>query len=216
MMQIGNGIPVGMMHSNQQHNAAMFANATANGISLNGGQYLGDQLAIQLPQHQQQQTRQLQLPLSSSNAPPQAATGSLPVNDATSVILMEKLHNKSSHMKSWNDLSKSVKQSLLEKRPIVTDHNDRVQLQRCLDTIQNNIEVKSVQSMVERLDTICRQLKLKFNFTKSFECFVSSDMYYVEIKLDMETGRVLDCKVAHQDEGQVYIDLAVCNLFANF
>ena len=110
---------------------------------------------------------------------------------------MDKLYSKASTMKSWHDLSKSVKQALLEKRPIVTDNNDRLLLQRCLDTIQNNIEVKSVQSMVERLDTICRQLKLKFNFTKNYECFVSSDMYYVEIKLDMESGRVLDCQVAH-------------------
>ena len=127
-------------------------------------------------------------------------------NNVTSnaAFLMDKLHSKANQMKNWNELSKNVKQCLLEKRPIVIDNNDRSQLQRCLDTMQNNIEVKSVQSMVDRLDTICRQLKLKFNFTKNYECFVSSDMYYVEIKLDMESGHVLDCKVSHlQDEAQV-------------
>ncbi|KAJ6225072.1 hypothetical protein RDWZM_003617 [Blomia tropicalis] len=130
----------------------------------------------------------------------QNSSSSISMNDSTSSFLMEKLHSKSNQMKSWFELAKSVKQSVIEKRPIVSDNNDRLILQRCLDTIQNNIEVKSVQSMVERLETICRQLKLKFNnMPNSNQCFISSDMYYVEIKLNMETGQVLDCIISHQD-----------------
>lgn len=126
------------------------------------------------------------------------------LNDSMSSLLMGRLHTKSGQMRSWPELSKSMKQSLLEKRPLVTDSGDRFQLQRCLDTIQKQIEVCSVQSMVERLETICRQLKLKFICPKNYECFIHSEMYYVEIKLDMDTGRVLDCKVAHQThEAQV-------------
>lgn len=121
--------------------------------------------------------------------------------DSMSTILMERLYKKSNQMKNWNDISKCIKQSILEKRPIITDNNDLFQLQRCLDTLQKNIEVKSVQSLVERLESICRQLKLKFYF-RNFQCFVHSDMYYVEISLDVDSGRVMDCKI-HQDEALV-------------
>lgn len=124
-------------------------------------------------------------------------------SEAMSSLLMDKLYSKANQMKSWNDISKSIKQSILEKKPIITDNNDRFQLQRCLDTIQKNIEVKSIQSLVERLESICRQLKLKFCLNNN-DCFVYSDMYYVEIKLDIDSGRVIDCKVdQHQPETKV-------------
>ena len=195
IMQIGNGVSNVMMQPNQ---AVMFA---TNGISLNGTYTAADSLSIQ------QQSKALLTQQTTANGQQTADANSLPMNDATFAILMDKLHSKSNQMKSWTDLSKSLKQSLLEKRPFVNDINDKLQLQRALDTMQNNIEVKSVQSMVERLDTICRQLKLKFNCTKNYECFVSSDMYYVEIKLDPDTGHVLDCNVVHSDASQVSFDI---------
>jgi mediator of RNA polymerase II transcription subunit 1 len=119
--------------------------------------------------------------------------------------LMEKLRSKSTQMKTWTELTKIMKQSLNEKRHII-DINERNQLQKCLDTIQKNIRVTSLQSMVERLETICRQLGLKFSLTsssKGVECFVHSEMYYVEVLLELQTGHVLDCKVAHQADALV-------------
>ena len=125
-------------------------------------------------------------------------------NDDSLSNLMEKLHAKANQMKSWTDLAKIMKQSVNEKRHII-DINERNQLQKCLDTIQKNIRVTSLQSMVERLETICRQLGLKFSVPpqvspKRVECFVHSEMYYVEVLLEAPTGNVLDCKVAHQAE----------------
>ena len=122
--------------------------------------------------------------------------------------LMDKLHAKANQMKSWTDLVKIMKQSVNEKRHII-DINERNQLQKCLDTIQKNIRVTSLQSMVERLETICRQLGLKFSVPpqtspKRVECFVHSEMYYVEVLLEAPTGNVLDCKVAHQAEALVF------------
>ena len=128
-------------------------------------------------------------------------------NDDNLSNMMEKLHTKPNPSKSWTDLSKIMKQSVNEKRHIL-DGNERSQLQKCLDTIQKNIRVTSLQSMVERLETICRQLGLKFSVPpqtspKRVECFVHSEMYYVEVLLEAPTGHVLDCKVAHQAEALV-------------
>ena len=131
-------------------------------------------------------------------------------NDENLSNLMEKLHSKAKmkdQIKSWADLTKMMKQSVNEKRHII-DVNERNQLQKCLDTIQKNIRVTSLQSMVERLETICRQLGLKFSVPpqtspKRVECFVHSEMYYVEVLLEAPTGQVLDCKVAHQAEALV-------------
>ncbi|CAG2103315.1 unnamed protein product [Medioppia subpectinata] len=119
-------------------------------------------------------------------------------------VLMERLHSKASQMKSWTELTKIMKQSVNEKRNTI-DVNERSQLQKCLDTIQKSIRITSLQSMVERLETICRQLGLKFSLPRQtsparVECFVHSEMYYVEVLLEAPTGHVLDCKVAHQAE----------------
>lgn len=144
--------------------------------------------------------------MSSSVSQMSSASGNLaPTNERPMPhsMAMDCLYTKSTQMKSWQELSKHLKQCLIEKRPLATDSNDRYQMQKCLDTIQKNIEVTSVQSMVERLEMICRQLKLKFNVTKNFECFVSSDMYYVEIKLDQKSGKVLDCKITHENDAAV-------------
>lgn len=193
MGQTGNGVSNIIIQTNQLHPSTLFA----NGLAINGT-FLGGESLIY--QHQQEKP-----PLISTvtNNQLTGEAKSLPMNGAKVAILMDKLYGKSKQMKSWDDLCKSMKQSFLEKRPFVSDRDDKHQLQRVLDTLQNNIEVKSVQSMVERLETICRQLKLKFNYTKNYECFVSSDMYYVEIRLDPETGHVLDCNVVHSDASQV-------------
>ena len=55
--------------------------------------------------------------------------------------------------------------------------------------------------MVERLETLTRQLGLKFmSSPDSRDYFISSDMFYVEVSLDPQTGFVNDVSVAHQGE----------------
>lgn len=138
-------------------------------------------------------------------------TGLIPSvnNDSMCSILMNRLYSKSNNQKTWSELTKSMKQCLLDKRPLATDQNERFQLQKCLDTMQKNIEVKSIQSMMERLETICRQLKLKFTCSNLSECFVYSDMYYVEIKFDQEKGKVVDCKIAHHTHDASVINVLI-------
>ena len=51
----------------------------------------------------------------------------------------------------------------MDKRAIlVPDASERAQVEKCLDTIQRNIKVTGLRSMIERLETITRQLGLKF------------------------------------------------------
>lgn len=202
MMQMaGGGVQsvslVPMASQQHQTSGTLFTSTNANGMSFNGTTYLGgDQVASHL-----------KVPFTVAPAYPTPATpanslattvGPPSVNEASLAILMERLHGRSNQMKSWNDLSKSLKQSLLEKRPFVTDSNEKVTLQLALDTLQNNIEVKSYHSMVERLEAISRQMKLKFNNTVN-QCFISTDMYYVEVKFDAETGCIDQVNVVHSD-----------------
>lgn len=87
-----------------------------------------------------------------------------------------------------------------EKR-YALDSVEKNQHQKCLDTLQHSIKVSSLQSMIERLDSLTRQLGLKFMVGPSgVELFISSDMFYLEIVLD-QTGAVKDVKVHH--EGKV-------------
>lgn len=200
-MQYAGNVMLPMVNQHQVAGAVFTTNNPNGMATFNGTTFLNgpDQVVA----------NHLKVPFAASSLPPYptpapstnalaAASGPTPVNDATLAILMDRLHGKSNQMKSWNDLSKSLKQSLLEKRPFVNDSNDKVQLQLALDTLQNNIEVKSLHSMVERLEAISRQMKLKFHNTAN-QCFISSDMYYVEVKFDAETGCVAHVKVVHTD-----------------
>lgn len=54
----------------------------------------------------------------------------------------------------------------------------------------------SKQGLVERLESLSRQLGLKFTDDTS-ALFISSDMFYLEIKLDTN-GTVMDVKVHHE------------------
>jgi mediator of RNA polymerase II transcription subunit 1 len=112
--------------------------------------------------------------------------------------LMQRIRRRQ-NAKSWYEIIKISRLSLQEKRnSLVVDSNDRVQLQKCLDTMQKSIKVTSLQSMVERLETITRQLGLKFTVGPTGQdVFISSDMFYVEVVLEPGTGYVLDVKIAH-------------------
>ncbi|XP_022238572.1 mediator of RNA polymerase II transcription subunit 1-like isoform X1 [Limulus polyphemus] len=113
--------------------------------------------------------------------------------------LMEKLRVKANHYKQWADMSKALRMAVMDKRHVM-DNVERNQLQKCLDTIQKSIKVTSLQSMVERLESITRQQGLKFTAGPSgMDCFISSDMFYVEVLLE-NTGEVKDVKIAHHGD----------------
>ncbi|XP_054707284.1 mediator of RNA polymerase II transcription subunit 1-like [Uloborus diversus] len=112
---------------------------------------------------------------------------------------MERLRSKAGQYKSWMEMSKSLRLAITEKRHLVNS-GERSQLQKVLDILQKSIKVTSLQSMVERLDSITRQQGLKFSSgTPNTECYIFSDMFYVEIVLET-TGAVKDVKIAHQGE----------------
>ncbi|XP_055536445.1 mediator of RNA polymerase II transcription subunit 1 [Wyeomyia smithii] len=112
-------------------------------------------------------------------------------------LLMERLRSKakSSQYKSFQEMSKSVRMSLLEKR-YALDAVEKSNLQKTLDSMQYCIKVTSRQGLVERLDCLTRQLGLKLSEDTS-GLFISSDMFYLEIILD-SNGTVQDVKVHHE------------------
>ncbi|XP_058459353.1 mediator of RNA polymerase II transcription subunit 1 [Malaya genurostris] len=112
-------------------------------------------------------------------------------------LLMERLRNKakSSQYKSFQEMSKSVRMSLLEKR-YALDVVEKSNLQKTLDSMQYCIKVTSRQGLVERLDCLTRQLGLKLSEDTS-GLFISSDMFFLEIILDLN-GTVQDVKVHHE------------------
>ncbi|GAB0086932.1 Mediator of RNA polymerase II transcription subunit 1 [Sergentomyia squamirostris] len=109
-------------------------------------------------------------------------------------LLMERLRSKSSN-KSFPELAKSVRMALLEKR-YALDAVEKSNLQKCLDSMQHCIKVTTRQGLVERLESLTRQLGLKF-VEDSAGLFISSDMFYLEIVLDA-SGAVQDVKVHHE------------------
>ncbi|XP_046678698.1 mediator of RNA polymerase II transcription subunit 1 isoform X2 [Homalodisca vitripennis] len=115
-------------------------------------------------------------------------------------MLMEKLRAKTGQFKSFYESAKALRMALLEKRYPV-DSVERSQLHKCLDTLQHNIKVTTVQAMVERLESVSRQLGLKFVAGPSgLDFFISTDMFYLELVLE-PSGGVKDVKVHH--EGKV-------------
>lgn len=109
--------------------------------------------------------------------------------------LMENLRAKSSNARSFQELSKFMRMSLLEKR-YALDAVEKVNLQKTLDSMQHCIRVTTRQGLVERLESVTRQLGLKFTDNAS-SIFISSDMFYLEILLD-PSGAPIDVKVHHE------------------
>lgn len=112
-------------------------------------------------------------------------------------LLMERIRSHSSQHKSFQELSKSMRMGMLEKRyPL--DAVEKSNLQKCLDSMQHCIKVTSRQGLVERLESLSRQLSLKFSDdTKAL--FISTDMFFLEILLD-SNGSLTDVKVHHESK----------------
>lgn len=133
-------------------------------------------------------------------------------------VLMERLRLKSSQQKPLQETSRTIRMNLLEKR-YALDIVEKANLQKCLDRMQSSIKVSSRQSLVERLESLSRQLGLKFS-DDNLNLFISSDMFYLEIILDA-SGKVHDVKVHHefkveQQSCQELVDCLVSGDYADF
>ncbi|XP_050418886.1 mediator of RNA polymerase II transcription subunit 1 isoform X1 [Patella vulgata] len=112
--------------------------------------------------------------------------------------LMEKLRARNPQHKSWVDKKLSRIPNMTEKRHF--DTADKPLIQKCLDTLQKAIKVCNNQSMLERLESIARQVGLNYNTTNDVQVFISSDMFYIEVQLDKVVGKVKDVKIVHQGD----------------
>ncbi|XP_004522228.2 mediator of RNA polymerase II transcription subunit 1 isoform X2 [Ceratitis capitata] len=110
-------------------------------------------------------------------------------------LLMERIRTRSTQHKTFAELSKAMRMSLLEKR-YALDAVEKANLQKCLDSMQHCIKVTSRQGLVERLESLSRQLGLKFMEDTS-GLFISTDMFFLEIILDAN-GALTDVKVHHE------------------
>lgn len=130
-------------------------------------------------------------------------------------LLMERLRSKASQYKPLQDTSRNIRIAMLEKR-YALDIVEKANLQKCLDRMQYCIKVTTRQGLVERLESLSRQLGLKFS-DDNLNLFISSDMFYLEIILD-GNGRVHDVKVHHEFkmEQQSCQELVSCLLKGDF
>ena len=109
---------------------------------------------------------------------------------------MEKIRAKHRNKpKSYEEIKKSARMYFIEKHyPL--DPLCKAALQSSLDKLQNYIKVTSRHGLVERLESLSRQLGLKFMEDQQM-LFISTDMFYVEILLDT-SGKLSDVKVHHE------------------
>lgn len=100
-------------------------------------------------------------------------------------LMMEKLRSKASGFKSLVETAKNLRMTMLvsnkktkknniffsqgnlfvfwlQDKRFAIDSVEKNQLQKCLDTLQHSIKVTSLQSMVERLESLTRQLGYLF------------------------------------------------------
>uniref|UniRef100_A0A8C6Q3T3 Mediator of RNA polymerase II transcription subunit 1 n=1 Tax=Nothobranchius furzeri TaxID=105023 RepID=A0A8C6Q3T3_NOTFU len=112
--------------------------------------------------------------------------------------LLERLHAKHNASRPWQETSKVVRQAMDKRGGInAADHQ---LLLHCLETLQRALKVSSLPSMTDRLESIARQNMLGSHLSPSCtECYITSDMFYVEVQLD-SGGQLVDVKVAHQGE----------------
>uniref|UniRef100_A0A7N8X9M9 Mediator of RNA polymerase II transcription subunit 1 n=1 Tax=Mastacembelus armatus TaxID=205130 RepID=A0A7N8X9M9_9TELE len=114
------------------------------------------------------------------------------------VALLERLHAKHNASRPWQETCKVVRQAM-EKRSTMNTAGHQLLLS-CLETLQKALKVSSLPSMTDRLESIARQNMLGSHLSPSgTECYITSDMFYVEVQLDT-SGELVDVKVAHQGE----------------
>ncbi|RLV76645.1 hypothetical protein DV515_00016768 [Chloebia gouldiae] len=112
--------------------------------------------------------------------------------------LLERLHAKYSQNRPWTETMKLVRQ-VMEKR-VVLNSGGHQHLVSCLETLQKALKVSSLPAMTDRLEWMGGLgSHLSANGT---ECYITSDMFYVEVQLD-PAGLLCDVKVAHHGENPV-------------
>ncbi|KAM6295523.1 LOW QUALITY PROTEIN: mediator of RNA polymerase II transcription subunit 1 [Aegotheles albertisi] len=115
--------------------------------------------------------------------------------------LLERLHAKYNQNRPWTETVKLVRQ-VMEKR-VVMNSGGHQHLVSCLETLQKALKVSSLPAMTDRLESIARQNGLGSHLSANgTECYITSDMFYVEVQLD-PTGLLCDVKVAHHGENPV-------------
>ncbi|XP_056627467.1 mediator of RNA polymerase II transcription subunit 1 isoform X2 [Triplophysa dalaica] len=124
--------------------------------------------------------------------------GSEAEKNSRGTVLLERLHAKHNSSRSWQETSKVVRQAM-EKRGVMNTAGHQLLL-NCLETLQRALKVSSLSSMTDRLESIARQNMLGSHLSPSrTECYITSDMFYVEVHLD-KAGQLVDVKVAHHGE----------------
>ncbi|XP_027014865.2 mediator of RNA polymerase II transcription subunit 1 [Tachysurus fulvidraco] len=112
--------------------------------------------------------------------------------------LLERLHAKHNASRPWQETSKVVR-TAMEKRGVMNSAGHQILLNG-LETLQRALKVTSLVSMTDRLESIARQNMLGSHLSPSeTECYITSDMFYVEVQLDT-MGQLIDVKVAHHGE----------------
>ncbi|XP_069093553.1 mediator of RNA polymerase II transcription subunit 1 [Pleurodeles waltl] len=115
--------------------------------------------------------------------------------------LLEKLHAKFNQNRPWMETMKLVRQ-VMDKRGVLGP-GGHPHLVSCLETLQKALKVSSLSAMTDRLESIARQNGLSSHLSANgTECYITSDMFYVEVQLD-PAGLLCDVKVAHHGETPV-------------
>merc|ERR1712059_65846 len=117
--------------------------------------------------------------------------------------LMEKIRGRADNMRSLTDTCKVIRMGMADRRHSL-DIQDKAVLRSCLDGLQSSISVRSVTGMSDRLETIARQMSLKFMVHSAnpsqHNFYISTETFYVEICMD-QTGAVLETRIHHQNPG---------------
>uniref|UniRef100_A0A3Q3GHS8 Mediator of RNA polymerase II transcription subunit 1 n=1 Tax=Kryptolebias marmoratus TaxID=37003 RepID=A0A3Q3GHS8_KRYMA len=109
--------------------------------------------------------------------------------------LLEKLHAKHNASRPWQETCKVVRQAM-EKRGVMNAAGHQLLL-NCLETLQRALKGEFSLFFYDSFCFVCR---LGSHLSPSgTECYITSDMFYVEVQLDT-SGQLVDVKVAHQGE----------------
>ncbi|EDO40572.1 predicted protein [Nematostella vectensis] len=109
------------------------------------------------------------------------------------------IRSKCLQCKSWPDgkREKAIKASLERHQQAQNLAPMKVFIKECLDKLQHALRDNSIKVVVQRLEAITRNVGLKFyDNGNGTDCFISSDMFYVEVKMETN-GKVSEVKVAH-------------------
>ncbi|XP_068261574.1 mediator of RNA polymerase II transcription subunit 1-like [Nyctibius grandis] len=124
---------------------------------------------------------------------------------------MEQLHLKYKQ-KPWTETLKLVHFCMdkpLQRR--VSDAPDGPLLS-CMEKIERTLNAKSLFSVMNRLESLCKQKGLNVHVSPSgTACYMTSDMFYIEVQLEKD-GKVMDVKLAHLGEAPVVCDNLVQHL----